>query len=494
MTAAATPARGRATLMLFVAALLTVAGFWALSQTVVSTWLERDALQRAQWWLDGRTPWQWDFAQAGAVIVPGNRGVEVLGRDAGGLRLRVAAPAAGIALALRGESIDPTLVQTAELTVRSDTALRAILVGERDGKFPAWAAIDVPAGDTATLQMPLASVGDVPLRGLQLRTESARDAEVDLVSLALLPAQQLSPGECDTFADIDETLRACPVRLARFIAPSMATTDRLLWWRDQLLAQRPGAVVTAALGSPSLAAWLPAAQIRGLPVVFITVAFIALVVAAGGRRRRGALTRRRVAFELLLVLLVPFALLAAGWPGDDVPPTIAVVFALSLATALILRDPDADWRWVGDAAAWRASTAFTLLAGAILVALGLWLSPDSDARTLTPDRYWRYPLWAALQQWLLIRTIAPRTRRLAGSPAFAALAAGALFALLHLPNFGLMFATFIGGTAWAWLGYRHRALLPLIASHAVLGLLLVGHLPPWLLRSAEVGGRYLMAP
>ena len=46
------------------------------------------------------------------------------------------------------------------------------------------------------------------------------------LSLALLPAQQLSPGECDTFADIDDTLRACPVRLARFIAPSLATTDR----------------------------------------------------------------------------------------------------------------------------------------------------------------------------------------------------------------------------------------------------------------------------
>lgn len=481
-------------LVLLLAALLTVAGFWALSQTVVSTWLERDALQRASWWRDGRTPWQWNFAEAGTVIGPGSIGIEVLARNAGGLRLRAAAPAAGIALALRGEYIDPALVTAAELVLQSDTALRAVLTGERDGMYPVWAAVDVAGGDTGAMRIPLGDIGELPLHGLQLRIETAADAEIHIASLALLPAQQLSPGECATFPAVDDTLRACPVRLARFIAPSMATTDRLLWWRDQLLAQRPGAVVTAALGSLSLATWLPAMPMPALPKVFVALACLAFFVAAGLRWRGGAKTRRSAAFELVLVLLVPVALLAAGWPGDDVPMTIAVVFVLSLATALMLGDPDADWRWFGDAAAWRASAIFTLMAGVLLVALGLWLSQDAGARTLTPDRYWRYPLWSALQQWLLIRTIAPRTRRVFARQAHAALAAGALFALLHLPNFGLMLATFIGGTAWAWLGYRHRTLLPLIASHAALGLLLVGHLPPWLLRSAEVGGRYLMAP
>ena len=480
--------------MLFVAALLTVAGFWVLSQTVVSTWLERDALQRASWWRDGRTPWQWDFAQAGTVIVPGSRGVEVLGRDAGGLRLRVSAPAAGIALALRGERVDPALATTAELALQNDRALRVIVTGERDGAYPVWAAVDVPGGNAGPIRMPLGDLGNLPLQGLQLRVETTADTQIRIVSFALLPAQQLSPGECATYPAIDETLRECPVRLARFIAPPVATTDRLLWWRDQLLAQRPGAVVTAALGGMSLATWLPAVSMQALPNVFVALACLVLLVAAGLRGRRDALTRRRATFELAMVLLVPVALLAAGWPGDDVPMTIAVVFALSLATALMLRDPDADWRWFGDLAAWRASMIFTLVACAVLMALGLWLSQDPDARSLTPDRYWRYPLWATLQQWLLIRTIAPRTRRIAARPAHAALAGGALFALLHLPNFGLMLATFIGGTAWTWLGYRHRALLPLIASHTALGLLLVGHLPPWLLRSAEVGGRYLMAP
>ena len=54
--------------------------------------------------------------------------------------------------------------------------------------------------------------------------------------------------------------------------------------------------------------------------------------------------------------------------------------------------------------------------------------------------------------------------------------------------------TCAGGTAWAWLGWRHRVLLPLAASHAALGLWLTQIAPTWLLRSAEIGGRFLMAP
>ena len=76
----------------------------------------------------------------------------------------------------------------------------------------------------------------------------------------------------------------------------------------------------------------------------------------------------------------------------------------------------------------------------------------------------------------------------------AALAAGAGFGLLHLPNLSLMRATFVGGTAWAWLGQKHRALLPLAASHVVLGLAWLWLAPTWLLRSAEIGGRFLMPP
>jgi membrane protease YdiL (CAAX protease family) len=74
------------------------------------------------------------------------------------------------------------------------------------------------------------------------------------------------------------------------------------------------------------------------------------------------------------------------------------------------------------------------------------------------------------------------------------LAAGTVFALLHMPNFSLMLATLFAGSVWAWQGYRHRALLPLIATHALLGWLLVLATPAWLLRSAEIGGRFLMPP
>jgi hypothetical protein len=41
---------------------------------------------------------------------------------------------------------------------------------------------------------------------------------------------------------------------------------------------------------------------------------------------------------------------------------------------------------------------------------------------------------------------------------------------------------------------RHGRLLPQIASHAALGLATAALLPPTLLRSLEVGGRYVFAP
>lgn len=483
----------RGVLAIVAAALGVVVAFWVLSQGIVATWLERDALQRAALWSSGSTPWRWDFSQRGTVIAPASENIEILARDDDGMRLRVLPPAASLALALRGERIDPTLVTTATLDATSDVALAMALIGEREGTYPAWAAAPV-AQQSMPQQLALRAIGETPLQGLQLRFETSIATELLLASLALEPPAQLAPGVCATFASVDETLARCPVRLARFIAPPMATSDQLLWWRDALLLQRPGGVVTAATGSLSLAALLPLDSIRVLPWLLLLAAGVAFPLALASRRYTTALSRKRAALELALVLFVPVTLLAAGWPGDDVPPLLAAIFVLALATACALRDPDPGWRFVGDAYAWRTSATFTLLAAALVIGLGLLLSDGDQSRTLTTDRYWRYPLWAVLQQWLLIRTIAPRTRRLFRPPLPAALAAGVLFALLHLPNFGLMLATFAGGTAWAWLGYRHRALLPLAASHAVLGLLLVGHLPPWLLRSAEVGGRYLMAP
>lgn len=467
-----------------------IALFWLVSQTVVATWLDRDAERRAFLWADQRTPWAWDFSQPGSIVLAGSRGIEVIARDADGLRLRISPPASAVSLALRGERIDPLLVGLIDLTMEAAPPVRVSVLGGRDDGFAAWSSVDVDGAAPPPLEV--TDVGTRPFEVLQLHLETPQPAEIRLVSLELLPPRQLEVGVCATQATLDATLAQCAPRLARFTAPGMGTTERLLWWRDALLAQRPGAVVTAATGHWSMAHWLPD-EAGFLPYLLLAIAST-LFMAALARRRVRHPTRAGAALELAMVLALPVILLACGWPGDDLAPAVALLFVLCLAIALALRDPTPDWQILGDAQARRAAGLFTLAAGGALLALGMWLSTDMDARALQPERLWRYPLWAALQQWLLIRTIAPRTRQLSDSPAVAAVLAGALFGLLHLPNFGLMLATFLGGSVWAWLGFRYRALLPLVLSHALLGLLLVGNLPAWLLRSAEVGGRYLMVP
>lgn len=470
----------------------TLVVLWLLSQAVVATWLERDALQRAAWWQHDATPWQWQFGDGHAISWPGSEHAQLI-EDAGdGVRLRVDAPTAALPLRMRGERIDPSLPVAVQVDAEASAPMRVLLLAERAGQFELWATIDLPA--SGPQRLPLADLGEARVDGLLLHVETAQPAELTLRSIAFLPAQVLAPAVCEAFDAVETTLARCDARLARFTAPPAATTDRMLWWRDALLAHRPAAVVTAGLGGLSLAAWLPREAIGWLPHAFVLAGALSLLAALWLRRRASAGTRPRAALELALLLAVPVALLAAGWPGDNLPTTILVVFLLALATAVALPDPTPGWQFVGDARARRAAAVFTLLAGGALLALGLWLADADTARSLDPERFWRYPLWAALQQWLLMRGIAPRTRRVTGSDALGALLAGALFALLHLPNFGLMVATFVGGSVWAWFGYRYRALLPLIVSHALLGLMLVGNLPPWLLRSAEVGGRYLMAP
>ena len=82
-----------------------------------------------------------------------------------------------------------------------------------------------------------------------------------------------------------------------------------------------------------------------------------------------------------------------------------------------------------------------------------------------------YLPWALMQQtlfqfYLLGRMLAlfPRRRPLA-----AVVITGIVFSLVHLPDVWTTLGTAIAGSAWCFLYYRYRLLLPLAFSHAALG-------------------------
>jgi hypothetical protein len=323
-------------------------------------------------------------------------------------------------------------------------------------------------------------------RVLRLHLDAAPGSRVSLRVLGLTPRRALEIVDCANAAN-------CPASLARLRAPGFLFPESLLRWRDARLLSHPASIVEPrSTGAMELASDVresatgPLAWLLGLTPVFVAIM---------SRLRRAPAGRGTAALELVLVFAPWLLLQWAGWPSDDTPAAPNWIFAGALAGAALLRG-DA-WHWAGDARAWKAAGLFVLAALIPIAAVAIANALDSDGftpRVLAAQKAWQYPLWVLLQQWILLRAIAPRTRSASGSAWLGALLAGAIFGLLHAPNFALMIATFAAGTAWGALGYRHRALLPLVAAHVLAGLALLWAAAPWLLRSAEIGGRYLMAP
>jgi membrane protease YdiL (CAAX protease family) len=123
--------------------------------------------------------------------------------------------------------------------------------------------------------------------------------------------------------------------------------------------------------------------------------------------------------------------------------------------------------------AWIASGAFTAVAVVVLVgvAIGTVGAPVLAARASN----WHiaaaialYFAWALLQQYIFQSFLLVRFLHLlppAGAIAITALA----FSSVHFPRWPVMALVVIACTVWSTIYYRTRALLPLAASHALLG-------------------------
>jgi hypothetical protein len=393
--------------------------------------------------------------------------------EADGLHLQLAPGAANVPLGLDGACLDSTLFPILQLDYQSDQPLRLALVqSPQAGGEQRLAELDLAAGSHQLRQDLRALEWRAADRPAALGDAAGRICEFRLVPVAAEATELLLADV--RFAAVDPKLLRL-ANLQRQVSllgrtPAQLQVERealrrhadLIVWPEPIL---PGTVGATPLGLALALVTLALLLHRRQPPFATILAVAAPVLLLADNLLPG----RWPLWSVLTVLLSLSCLVLVGWNGrqtgareatNDGPPRSTGWHEALLATGLIL-----------------------LLAAATGALFGppRWTWPAADDVL-------RYLLWAGVQQWLLHRVLAPQLNR--GTDLLARLPAASAFALLHLPNFELMILCFLGALWWIDHYQRHRAWLPLILVHALLGLTLPELLPPDWLHSAEVGFRY----
>ncbi len=102
------------------------------------------------------------------------------------------------------------------------------------------------------------------------------------------------------------------------------------------------------------------------------------------------------------------------------------------------------------------------------------------------------PLWALLQQYMLLAFVGRRLRFIAGEGSRATILTATLFSLLHLPNPVLTVACAAGGYIWAREYERSPNLFANALTHTIASAFLANTLPGWLLKNMVVGYNYFL--
>jgi membrane protease YdiL (CAAX protease family) len=140
--------------------------------------------------------------------------------------------------------------------------------------------------------------------------------------------------------------------------------------------------------------------------------------------------------------------------------------------------------------------ALLLLAGPTLVAIAALTFVSYLTHSLhLPDRFWArlglLPVWALLQQYTMLGFTFRRLRQFLRANQ-SIMITGGLFALVHVPNYPLMFLTFLGGLIWSFVYERAPNLFASAISHVLLSATVLVAVPEWILPSMTVGYRYLL--
>ena len=177
-----------------------------------------------------------------------------------------------------------------------------------------------------------------------------------------------------------------------------------------------------------------------------------------------------------------------------VPVTPAVVFMLVSHRVRGESARAVGWRLDNFLDASRLLLPPMLAVSALLVGLG-WYSGTLDfGRWEGGQSIMGVPglslVWGPLQQYALQGFINRRAQVALGRGFLSVLLVALLFALFHLPNPWLTFATFAGGLLWAWVYQRAPNLLAVGLSHSLMTWVMISSVPPGVFHNLRVGFKY----
>jgi hypothetical protein len=177
-----------------------------------------------------------------------------------------------------------------------------------------------------------------------------------------------------------------------------------------------------------------------------------------------------------------------------IPVATAVVFMLVSHRLRGETAREVGWRFDNFLEAMRLLLPPMIVVTALLVASG-WYAGTLDFRRWEGGQsIMGVPglslIWGPLQQYALQGFINRRAQVALGRGASSVLLVALLFALFHLPNPLLTFATFAGGLLWAWAYQRAPNIYAVGLSHSLMTWVMISSVPPGALHNLRVGFKY----
>ena len=133
--------------------------------------------------------------------------------------------------------------------------------------------------------------------------------------------------------------------------------------------------------------------------------------------------------------------------------------------------------------------AFFIVLTALGWALGSLRLADVFSWAFARKYVWLF-VWGLIQQHVLQAFFNRRAQDVWGKGFASILVATTIFAVLHLPNFWLTIATFLGGLMWTSVYQRIPNLFALALSHGLMSAALVLSAPPAAMHGMRVGYNY----